>query len=56
MVELDVSISEDGIPVVVHDRTVDRTTDFEGDVQSFSVEELKRMEVVPGFRRFGEEF
>ena len=58
MVELDVSISEDGIPVVVHDRTVDRTTDFEGDVQSFSVEELKRMEVGAWFSEEfrGEEF
>lgn len=45
MVELDVSISKDGIPVVVHDRTVDRTTDFEGDVQSFTLSELKDMEV-----------
>ena len=58
MVELDVSISQDGIPVVVHDRTVDRTTDFEGDVQSFSVEELKRMEVGAWFSEEfrGEEF
>ena len=58
MVELDVSISRDGIPVVVHDRTVDRTTDFEGDVQSFSVEELKRMEVGAWFSEEfrGEEF
>tara|TARA_B100000575_G_C23139934_1_gene663112 strand:+ start:4189 stop:5082 length:894 start_codon:yes stop_codon:yes gene_type:complete len=58
MVELDVSISKDGIPVVVHDRTVDRTTDFEGDVQSFSLEELKRMEVGAWFSEEfrGEEF
>jgi len=58
MVELDISISKDGIPVVVHDRTVDRTTDFEGDVQSFSLEELKRMEVGAWFSEEfrGEEF
>ena len=58
MVELDVSISKDGIPVVVHDKTVDRTTDFEGDVQSFSVEELKRMQVGAWFSEEfrGEEF
>ena len=58
MVELDVSISEDGIPVVVHDKTVDRTTDFEGDVQSFSVKELKKMEVGAWFSEEfrGEEF
>lgn len=58
MVELDISTSKDGIPVTVHDRTVDRTTDFEGDVQSFSLEELKRMEVGAWFsEQFrGEEF
>ena len=58
MVELDVSISKDGIPVVVHDKTVDRTTDFEGDVQSFTLEELKKMEVGAWFSEEfrGEEF
>lgn len=58
IVELDVSISKDGIPVVVHDKTVDRTTDFEGEVQSFSVEELKKMEVGAWFSEEfrGEEF
>ena len=58
MVELDISTSKDGIPVIVHDRTVDRTTDFEGDVQSFSLEELKRMEVGAWFSEEfrGEEF
>ena len=58
MVELDISTSKDGIPVTVHDRTVDRTTDFEGDVQSFSLEELKRMEVGAWFSEEfrGEEF
>ena len=58
MVELDVSISKDGIPVVVHDKTVDRTTDFEGYVQSFTLEELKKMEVGAWFSEEfrGEEF
>ena len=58
MVELDISTSKDGIPVTVHDRTVDRTTDFEGGVQSFSLEELKRMEVGAWFSEEfrGEEF
>lgn len=58
MVELDVSVSKDGIPVVVHDKTVDRTTDSEGDVQSFTLEELKGMEVGAWFSEEfrGEEF
>lgn len=58
MVELDVSVSKDGIPVVVHDKTVDRTTDSEGDVQSFALVELKGMEVGAWFSEEfrGEEF
>ncbi len=45
MIELDVSISKDGVPVVVHDKTVDRTTTGSGEVGSFSLEELKKLEV-----------
>ncbi len=45
MIELDVSISKDGVPVVVHDETVDRTTTESGEVGSFNLEELKKMEV-----------
>lgn len=45
MIELDVSISKDGVPVVVHDVTVDRTTGDSGEVGSFTLEELKKMEV-----------
>lgn len=41
MVELDVSVSKDGIPVVIHDKTIDRTTSGSGTVGSFTLEELK---------------
>lgn len=41
MVELDVSISKDGVPVVIHDETIDRTTSGSGTVGSFTLEELK---------------
>ncbi|GAB5407919.1 MAG: glycerophosphodiester phosphodiesterase [Balneolaceae bacterium] len=44
MIELDVSLSKDGITVVVHDETVDRTTDGEGSVGSFTLKELKNLE------------
>lgn len=44
MIELDVSLSKDGVPVVVHDETVDRTTDASGLVSSFTLEELRKME------------
>ena len=45
MIELDVSISKDGIPVVVHDETVDRTTSDSGAVSKFTLAELKELEV-----------
>ncbi|MFV1883584.1 MAG: glycerophosphodiester phosphodiesterase [Balneola sp.] len=44
MIELDLSISKDGVPVVVHDETVDRTTSASGSVNTFTLEELKELE------------
>lgn len=38
--ELDVHLSRDGVPVVIHDGTVDRTTNGTGAVASFSAAEL----------------
>jgi len=34
--EIDVQVSADGIPVLMHDTTVDRTTNLTGEVRSFS--------------------
>ena len=39
-VELDVQLSSDGIPVVIHDETLERTTSLTGLVQDRSVAEL----------------
>ena len=39
-VELDVFLSKDGMPVVIHDDTVDRTTDGKGSVKDLTVQEL----------------
>lgn len=44
MIELDVSLSKDGVPVVVHDETVDRTTNGKGLVSNFTLRELKNLE------------
>lgn len=41
MIEFDVSLSKDGIPVVIHDKTVNRTTNSKGKVENFTLEELK---------------
>lgn len=44
MIELDVTLSKDGIPVVIHDETLERTTNGKGKVSSFSLSELKKLD------------
>jgi glycerophosphoryl diester phosphodiesterase len=41
IVELDVKTTEDGIPVLMHDGTVDRTTNGAGNVEDYTLSELK---------------
>lgn len=41
-VELDVQLSADNVPVVIHDATVDRTTDGHGHVRRLTLDALKR--------------
>ena len=58
-IELDIQLTRDGEIVVIHDETVDRTTDGHGNVGDFSLEELKRLRVKAGrllfFQRYTEE-
>jgi glycerophosphoryl diester phosphodiesterase len=55
-VELDVHLSKDGELMVIHDDTVDRTTDGHGHVRDMTLEELKAldarngMDAYPGVR------
>lgn len=44
-VEFDVQLSKDGIPVVMHDLTVDRMTGNQGMVRDYPLAELKRLHV-----------
>lgn len=44
MVELDVTLSADGHPVVIHDSTLDRTTDGSGPVRHHSLRELQSLD------------
>ncbi|HDH09983.1 MAG TPA: glycerophosphodiester phosphodiesterase, partial [Chloroflexi bacterium] len=44
VLELDVHATKDGEIVVIHDETVDRTTDGRGAVKDFTLEELKRLD------------
>ena len=43
-IELDVHLSRDGVPVVIHDAKVDATTDGTGYVSAMSLEELKALD------------
>lgn len=42
--EFDVRVSRDGVAVLMHDPTVDRTTDGRGRVASFSADELRKLD------------
>lgn len=44
VLEMDVHQSAEGIPVVIHDWTVDRTTNGSGPVPSFALEELQELD------------
>jgi glycerophosphoryl diester phosphodiesterase len=50
MIELDVYVCASGEIVVIHDDTVDRTTDGEGNVSDLSWEELKQLDAGQGQR------
>jgi len=43
-VEIDIRMSSDGVPVVIHDSTVDRTTDGTGAVSALTLAELQRLD------------
>ncbi|WP_171038138.1 glycerophosphodiester phosphodiesterase family protein [Aquibacillus sediminis] len=45
-IEIDVQMTKDGHVVAMHDETVDRTTNGSGDVSSFTLEQVKQLEVV----------
>ncbi|WBL13673.1 glycerophosphodiester phosphodiesterase [Sutcliffiella sp. NC1] len=51
-IELDVQLSSDGVPVVIHDEKVDRTTDGSGFVKDKTMEELKQLNAVFKFKQF----
>ncbi len=40
-VELDVTLTKDGVPVIIHDDAVDRTTDGHGLIQQMTLEQIK---------------
>ncbi|MFO7975999.1 MAG: glycerophosphodiester phosphodiesterase family protein [Candidatus Hydrogenedentota bacterium] len=44
MIEFDVYLTEDGVPVIIHDKTVDRTTDGTGSVTDYVFEDLRELD------------
>ena len=50
MCELDVQLTRDGAVVVIHDDTVERTTDGVGEVAEFTLAELQRLDAGAHFR------
>jgi len=50
MCELDVQLTRDGAVVVIHDDTVERTTDGVGEVVKLTLEELKRLDAGAKFK------
>ncbi len=60
-IELDVMLSKDGKLVVIHDDTVDRTTDGSGRVRDMTLEELQSLDVgngekIPTLRQVFDQF
>jgi len=47
-IEFDVRLSKDGVPVIIHDDTIDRVTDAVGAVSSFTAEELANIDAEEG--------
>lgn len=43
-IELDAKLSKDGVVMVIHDQTVDRTTNGKGSIQDLSLAELKALD------------
>lgn len=50
LIEMDIHLSKDGIPVVIHDDTLDRTTSGRGRVASHTWAELRELDAGPGER------
>ena len=52
-IELDVQLSKDGVPVVIHDEQIDRVSDGVGNVRDFTLEELRAFNMNVQFPAYG---
>jgi glycerophosphoryl diester phosphodiesterase len=51
-IEIDVRLTRDGVPVLLHDATVDRTTDGEGEIAALSLRRARGLRIRSGPRAF----
>lgn len=51
IVEIDVQQTKDSVLVLMHDKTIDRTTDGKGLVSSYTLEEIKKFHLKNGLQR-----
>lgn len=51
-IETDIQLSKDGHMMIMHDETVNRTTDAEGELRNYTLEELKNMFIYAGDGKF----
>ena len=52
-IELDVQLSKDGVPVVIHDEQIDRVSDGVGNVRDYTLEELRAFNMNQHFPAYG---
>lgn len=52
-IELDVQLTKDGVPVVIHDEWIDRVSDGTGYVKDYTLEELKTFNMNKCFPAYG---
>ena len=52
-IELDVQLSKDGVPVVIHDEQIDRVSDGVGNVRDYTFEELRSFNMNRQFPAYG---
>ncbi|MEX2247868.1 MAG: glycerophosphodiester phosphodiesterase family protein [Dehalococcoidia bacterium] len=53
-IEIDVHCTSDGVPILLHDKTVDRTTDGSGDVHGMTLDVVRALDA--GARQFVPQF
>ena len=56
-IEIDVQLSKDDLPVVIHDDTLDRTTNGTGNISAYTLQELKSLDAGSWFdKNMGKRF